>query len=117
MDWFSAWVPRWLLGLAIMAAAAALVLLVYRWFNNRLIRLAARYSPFLEMLLRRGQGPASAILVVVALGAALPAAQFPYEWAVIAGRVLLIALVLALGWAASKALDIAAELYLRRFRI
>ena len=117
MTWISAWVPPWLVGLAIMVAAAALVLFVYRWFSNRLIRLAARYSPFLEVLLRRGQGPASIILVILALGATLPAAQFPHGWAVTAGHVLLIALVLAVGWAASKALDIAAELYLRRFRI
>ena len=117
MDWVSTWVPRWIIGLVIMAAAAIVVLLVYRWFSSRLIRLVARYSRFLETLLRRGQGPASAILIIFALGATLPAAQFPYEWAMAAGRGLLIALVLALGWAASKALDIAAELYLRRFRI
>jgi small-conductance mechanosensitive channel len=117
MDWLSDWVPGWLIGLAVMAAAAILVLLVYRWFNSRLIRLAARFSPFLERLLRRGQGPASAILVILALAATLPASQLPYDWAVTTGRVLLIALVLALGWAAGKALDIACELYLRRFRI
>ena len=117
MDWLSAWVPHWVTGLAIMVGAAALVLVIYRWFNRRVIRLAAGHSPFLERLMRHGQGPASAILVILALGMALPAARFPYEWAIATGHVLLIALVLALGWAASKALEIGAELYLRRYRI
>jgi small-conductance mechanosensitive channel len=117
MDWISTWVPRWIIGVAIMAAAAILVLLVFRWLIGRMIRLAARYSPFLETLLGRAQEPAAAILVIFALGITLPAAQLPYEWAVTVGHLLLVALVLALGWTAGKALDIAAELFLSRFPI
>ena len=116
MDVISAWVPNWIIGLAIMAGAALVVVIAYRWFIGGLTRLASRYSPFLHRLLQRGQQPVGAILVILALGIALPAARFPYQWTVIAGHILLIALVLALGWTASKALDIGAELYLRQFR-
>ena len=52
-------------------------LLVYRWFIRRLIRLAGRYSPFLETLLARGQGPASAMIVIIVAGLALAGANFP----------------------------------------
>jgi small-conductance mechanosensitive channel len=116
MDVISAWVPHWIIGLAIMAGAGLVVFAAYRWFIGRLIGLVAHRSPFLHRLLQRGQQPVGAVLVILALGIALPAAQFPYEWAVTAGHILLIALVLALGWTASKALDIGAELYLRQFR-
>jgi small-conductance mechanosensitive channel len=116
MDLIYGWVPHWLIGLAIMAVPAIVVLIVFRWFVGRLIRLAARYSPFLHRLLQRGQQPAGVIVVIFALAIALPAARFGYASTVTIGHGLLIALVLALGWTASKALDIAAELYLRRFR-
>jgi len=116
MAFVSSWVPRWIVGLAIMAAAAILVLLIHRWIVGRLVRLAARRSPFMQMLLERARQPSAAILVILALGAALPTVRLSYDWALAVGHVLLIALVLALGWTASKALDIGAELYLRRFR-
>jgi small-conductance mechanosensitive channel len=115
MDPILAWVPHWVIGAGIMAVPALVVLIAFRWVIGRLGRLAAHYSPFLQTLLQRGQSPAAAILAIVALGIALPAAGFPHEWALTIGHGLLIALVLALGWTASKALDIASEIYLRRF--
>ena len=68
-------IPHWLLGVIVMLVAAVVTLAVYRWFTRRLIRLAGRFSPFLQTLLQRGQGPASAFVLIFALGAALPAAR------------------------------------------
>jgi hypothetical protein len=62
-----------------------------------------------------GQGPVSAIVVIVVSGLALPGAQFPAPVTVAVGHALLVAFVLSLGWAAAIALDLGAELYLRRF--
>jgi small-conductance mechanosensitive channel len=109
-------IPAWVVGLGIMAGAALVVFVAYRWFIGRLVRLAAHRSPFLHRLLQRSQQPVGAILIILALGMALPAARFPYRWAVTAGHILLIALILAVGWTAGKALDIGADLYLGRFR-
>ena len=117
MQVVSAWVPGWVVGIIIMAVAALVAALVYSWVIGRLVRLAADRSPFLHQLLRRAQRPVGALVVLAALGAALPAADFPYGWLVAIGHALLIAFVLVLGWTASKAIDIAAELYLHRFRI
>src|SRR6516165_1201976 len=47
-----------------MIVPAVVVLVIYRW----LIRLAGHYTTFLQKLLARGQGAASTILVIIALG-------------------------------------------------
>ncbi len=72
----SSWVPTWIIGVVVMVVPAVVALLVYRWFTRRLIRLAGRYSPFLQRLLSRGQGPASVILVIVVAGIGLAGAEF-----------------------------------------
>src|SRR5712675_1911730 len=109
------WIPPWIVGAAIMIVPALIVLVIYRWFTRRLIRLAGRYSPFLQRLLARGQGPASLILVIFVSGVALAGAKFPWDVKAAIGRALLVAFVLAVGWAAGIALDIGVEIYLRRF--
>ncbi len=113
----SSWVPPWLIGVITMIVPVIIALVIYRWFVRRLIRLAGRYSPFLQKLLSRGQGPASLILVIVVSGAALAGAHFPWNVTAAIGRALLVGFVLAAGWAAAIALDIGVEIYLRRFRI
>jgi small-conductance mechanosensitive channel len=109
------WIPHWIIGAITMIAPALIALAVYRWFTRRLIRLAGRYSPFLETLLTRGQGSASVIIVVMVAGLALPGANFEGPVTLAIGRGLLVAFILALGWAAAIALDIGVEIYLRRF--
>jgi small-conductance mechanosensitive channel len=111
------WVPHWVIGLVTMVVPALVVLIIYRWFNRRLIRLAGRYSPFLEKLLARGQGPASAIIVIVVSGLMLAGANFLPPVTRGIAQALFVAFVLALGWAAAIALDISVEIYLRRFSI
>ena len=110
------WIPAWVVGAAVMIVPALILLALYRWFTRRLIRLTGRFSPFLQTLLERGQGPASGFVVVLALGAALPAARFPFPLTIAIGRALLVAFILILGWTAAIALDIAVTVYLRRFR-
>ena len=112
----SSWVPPWLIGVITMILPVIVVLVIYRWFIRRLIRLAGRYSPFLQKLLSRGQGPVSVILVIFVSGTALAAAHFPWNVKAAIARALLVAFVLAVGWAAAIALDIGVEIYLRRFR-
>jgi len=51
-----------------MIVPAVVGLVIYRWFIRRLIRLAGHYTTFLQKLLARGQGAASTILVIIALG-------------------------------------------------
>jgi small-conductance mechanosensitive channel len=116
IDSILSWVPSWVIGVITIVVPAVVALVVYRWFTRRLIRLAGRYSPFLQRLLARGQGPASLILVIVVSGVALAGAKFPWDVTAAIGRALLVAFVLAVGWAAAIALDIGVDIYLRRFR-
>jgi small-conductance mechanosensitive channel len=117
IDSIPAWVPAWVIGVITMIVPAIIALVVYRWFNRRLIGLAGRYSAFLRTLLARGQGPASGFIVTVVSGLALAGANFPGPVTRAIGQALLVGFVLALGWAAAMALDIGVEIYLRRYRI
>jgi small-conductance mechanosensitive channel len=116
MSAFLAVIPSWVLGVLVMIVPALVVLAIYRWLTRWLIRLAGRHSPFLQRLLQRGQGPASAFVVIFALGAALPAARFSFPVFAAIGHALLVAFILTIGWTAAIAIDIAITIYLRRFR-
>jgi small-conductance mechanosensitive channel len=116
LESISSWTPQWAIGTVILVVTVVVVLIVYRWFIGKLVHLAGRFSPFLQQLLSRARGPAAAILVIIALGAALPGTPFSYPVTLAIGHGLLIGMILALGWAAAKALDLGAELYVRRFR-
>src|SRR5579885_1894025 len=109
-------IPPWVLGAVIMIGTMLVVLAMYRWLAHSLIRLAGKRSAFLQQLLRRGQGPASAFVVIFALGVALPAARFPLAITLMIANALLILFILTIGWGAAIAMDIAITLYLRRFR-
>ncbi len=119
MTWMhsiSSWVPAWLIGAVTIIVPAIIVLALSRWIIHRLIRLAGRYSPFLQRLLARSQGPVSLMLVTIVSGVALAGARFPWEVTTAIGRALAVAFVVAIGWAAAIAIDIGVEIYLRRFR-
>jgi small-conductance mechanosensitive channel len=119
MTWIhsiSSWVPAWLVGAVTIIVPAIIVLALSRWIIHRLMRLAGRYSPFLQRLFARSQGPVSLMLVTVVSGIALAGARFPWDVTAAIGRALAVAFVVALGWAAAIALDIGVEIYLRRFR-
>ena len=119
MTWIhsiSSWVPAWIVGAVTIIVPAIIVLALSRWIIHRLMRLAGRYSPFLQRLFARSQGPVSLMLVTVVSGIALAGARFPWDVTAAIGRALAVAFVVAIGWAAAIALDIGVEIYLRRFR-
>jgi small-conductance mechanosensitive channel len=118
MTWIhsiSSWAPAWLVGVVTIIVPALIVLVLSRWIIRRLMRLAGRFSPFLQRLLARSQGPVSLMLVTIVSGIALAGARFPWEVTAAIGRALAVAFVVAIGWAAAIALDIGVEIYLRRF--
>lgn len=108
--------PRWLRAPIVLVGSGAAALLIYFWVLHHLHRLAGRFGPFVESFLARSQGPSCAILVLLALGAALPVAALPGPVTAAFGHVLLACFVLAVGWSAVNTVALAADLYLRRFR-
>jgi small-conductance mechanosensitive channel len=72
---------------------------------------------FLQTFIAATTGPSRLGLVVFALGAALPYAHLPAQEFAIVGHLLLVAFIVLVGWSAMRAIEIAATLYLHRFRI
>jgi len=111
-----AWVPQWMVGIAVLVGSAVVALVLYAWILRLFIRLAGRFGTFPQALVDRARGPVAAVLVIAVLGAALPAAGFSSALTAALAHALLIGFVLALGWGAVNALDLAAVQYLGRFQ-
>ncbi|MFN4087496.1 MAG: mechanosensitive ion channel domain-containing protein, partial [Alphaproteobacteria bacterium] len=104
-------------GAAMLVVAAVVAVSFHRLVVRVLRRLGGDRHAFLGMLVARAVGPTRLALVVFASSVTLQLAPFePYTAAVIA-RVLTALFVVLLGWVALTALDVAAMLHLRRFRI
>src|SRR5919202_6646090 len=99
------WMPSWLSGAAILAAAAAVALLAH-WLSLRLVLrvpVPGRARGFLQTFVATTTGPSRLAVVVFALWAALPPANFRiavFPAAASQGlhQALLVGLVVLVGW-------------------
>lgn len=112
-----AWMPNWLLGLALMTFAAGVALLLHGAFYRLLRRLIGPNHIFLQSLTARIRGPLRLALIIFALSITLPSLPFSSETVGAIGQILLIAFILLVGWVCMTAVNLGADLYLRRFRI
>lgn len=111
-----AW-PAWVFSLVLMAVALAAALAAHE-IIVRLVRRAMRHATeFWRPLIVRTRRPARFALVIAAVAASSTVAPAPDAWAAALRQGLLIAFVVLVGWTALIALDIAAAIYMRRFRI
>ena len=111
--------PSWVSGAAILAAAAVVALLAH-WLSLRLVPrvpVPGRARGFLEAFIAATTGPSRLAVVVLALWAALPTAHFPATASRGVGQALLVGLIVLVGWSAMRAIEVAAALHLRRFRL
>ena len=117
LNYHLTWAPPWAVSLIILFGSAVLALLVFKWVYRLIAMLARRFGPFVSELVRRTEGPVCIIWLTMVLGAVVTPAGFsPVATAAIA-ELLLVAFILAIGWAALIALDLGSEIYLHRFRI
>ena len=113
----AAWAPPWTVSVAVAAAALVIVQFLYG-LAVRLIRRAVRErNPFFHSLLIRTRGPVRLALLLGALSWAAEAAPFPAGQESLIQHGLLMAFIVLCGWAALTAVDIAAALYTRQFRL
>jgi small-conductance mechanosensitive channel len=112
-----AWVPPWAVGVVLLAFAVLVALFLHRLLMLLVTRTLARRHPFLAHLVRRAQGPARLALAIFAVRLAVPLAPFEPATVFVLGRVLSVSIIVLLGWIALVAVEIAAGLHLRRFRI
>ncbi|MBI1407948.1 MAG: mechanosensitive ion channel [Caulobacter sp.] len=111
------WIPSGLLSVLILAAAAALAVGAHAAGVALAKALLRTRDAFWRSLVQRTRGPTRLALLTIFLGAAASIAPLSAEQADLIRRVLLFAFILLLGWIGIVALDIAAAIYLRGFRL
>jgi small-conductance mechanosensitive channel len=111
------WLPDPVVALLILAIAMLVALALHRW-ARKLVRstLAGRY-PYVFSTFTQTRGLSRLALLILAMIIAIPVAPLPPGTAEILARLLAVAVIGLIGWAAIIALHIAADLYLRRFRL
>jgi small-conductance mechanosensitive channel len=111
------WLPNPVVALIIVALAVAIAYALHRIVRKALRPLLAVRYPYLFSVFVQMRGVTELALMILALIIAVPVAPFDPAIAQWLSRLLLIAVITLIGWAALTALRIAADLYLRQFRI
>src|SRR6187399_1001308 len=111
------WLPEPVVALLILGIAVLLALALHRWASKLVRRTIAGRHPFIFSVFSQTHGLTKAALLILAMIVAIPVASLPPETAALLARLMAVAVIGLIGWAAMIALRIAADLYLRRFRL
>jgi small-conductance mechanosensitive channel len=111
------WLPDLVVALLILAIAVLFALAIHRWARKLVRRAIAGRYPFIFSVFTQTRGLTKAALLILAMMIAVPVAPLPPETAALLARMMAVAVIGLIGWAAVVALHIAADLYLRRFRL
>jgi len=109
------WLPDLVVALLILAIAVLFALALHRWARKLFRRAIAGRYPFVFSVFTQTRGLTKAALLILAMMLAVPVAPLPPETAALLARMMAVAVIGLIGWAAIVALHIAADLYLRRF--
>jgi small-conductance mechanosensitive channel len=111
------WLPDLVVALLILAIAVLFALALHRWARKLVRRAIAGRYPFVFSVFTQTRGLTKAALLILAMMLAVPVVPLPPETAALLARMMAVAVIGLIGWAAIVALHIAADLYLRRFRL
>jgi len=120
LTWFKNlldWLPDPVIALLILAIAVLAALALHRWARKLMRRVLAGRYPYLFSTFTQTRGVSRLALLILAMIVAIPVAPLRPETAELIARLLGVAVIGLIGWGAIIALHIAAELYLRRFRL
>ncbi|HEY1982196.1 MAG TPA: mechanosensitive ion channel family protein [Xanthobacteraceae bacterium] len=109
--------PAWAVSAIILVVAFIAALILHVAIMTVLRRLTQGKRPYLQKIIEATKNPTRLALLVVAFAIALPAAPFGPETNHLLIRSLALATICLFGWAALTITDMAANLYLRNFRI
>jgi small-conductance mechanosensitive channel len=111
------WLPNWVVSTVIIVLAVAVAYSLHK-SARRLVRhlLATRY-PYVFSVFTQMRGVTQLGVIIFALLIAISIAPLSDDVQAWFARVLLIAIICLIGWAAMTALNIGADLYLLRFRL
>jgi small-conductance mechanosensitive channel len=111
------WAPDWLVAVAILLVAAILSLSLHRLVVRLLRRFLAERHPYIRSFLTATTGLTRTALLVVALFIVLPATPLDAPARTVVAQCLLLVSVILIGWGLITAVDMTADIYLRRFRL
>lgn len=111
------WVPGTVIGVMLLALAVAAALTVHNSVLRVMRRLLKPRVPHLAARMSSARTVTRFALVIVALTLVLPIAPLSTDAAAIIGRALLLATIILIGWIALTLVNLAADLYLLRFRL
>jgi small-conductance mechanosensitive channel len=112
-----AWAPDNAVGALLLALAALIALSIHRTILRLLRRLLRDRHPYMRSFLAWTVGLTRMALLVLGLSLMLPLTPLDAETVAIIGRILLLATIIIIGWAAIATVNMSAELYLMRFRL
>jgi small-conductance mechanosensitive channel len=110
------WVPDWALGLGVLVLSAAIAVIVHAIVWRALYRFAGAEGSYTRSLLIRVRNPSRLALVLLAVAASANSAAFSPAASEVLSRLLVVGSIVAAGWAACVAVDLAAGLYLARIK-
>jgi small-conductance mechanosensitive channel len=115
-EWLD-WLPNPAAAALMIALAALIALVLHLWLRRLLRRVLALRYPLVFSTLTQMRGLTQLAVLIVALAVALPVAPLDQATRYWAARLLLIAGIVLIGWAAMTALRIGGQVYLGRFRL
>ena len=107
----------WAVSAALLLGAAIAAWLLHAAILALTRRISSERRPFLRSVLDATRNPTRLALLLIALAFALPTAPLGPQTKDILARLLGLATICLLGWVAATALQVAGDLYLRRFRL
>jgi small-conductance mechanosensitive channel len=111
------WLPDPVVAVLILALAAGIALVLHKQLRRLTRRLLLQRYPDVLSIFTQIRGLTRLGLLIVAMIIAIPAAPIDPDIAHFLFRLMLMAAVVLVGWAAIAALHIGADLYLHRFRL
>ena len=111
------WLPSEVVALLILAIAVAIALAVHHWARKLARRAIAERYPDAFSIVTQLRGLTRLALLILAMIIAIPVAPLDPDVARWLARLLVMAVVGLIGWAAITSLNIASNIYLRRFRL
>ena len=110
------WLPDPVVALFILAIAVLFALALHRWARKLVRRAFDERYPYVFSVFMQTRGLTRLALLIIAMIVAIPVAPLPPDTAAFLARLMGVAVIGLIGWAAIIALHIAADLYLRAGR-
>ena len=112
-----AWLPDPIAAVFLILIAVAVALAVHGLLRRLVRRLIATRYPAVHAVVTRMRDLSRLAFVILALFVALPMAPLDRDFKYLIAKLLLMAIIALIGWAAITALHISADIYLRRYRL